>query len=74
MQSRHLSARWAFSGYGSALAAFVVSVLFFVDVFGEYFVNTSYLFAIGWWYEFTIAAIAGVVGAILAFVTYFKRR
>ncbi|HZY47692.1 MAG TPA: hypothetical protein VFE96_07845 [Candidatus Bathyarchaeia archaeon] len=74
METRHLRTRWAASGYGSALVAFVVSAFFFVDVFGEYFVNTSYFFALGWWYEFTIATVTAAAGAILAFVTYFRRK
>ena len=73
MQNSHLSTRWAISGYGTALVAFVVSALFFVDVFGEYFVNTSYLFAIGYWYEVAIAAVTAVAGAVLALVTRWRR-
>ncbi len=46
LETRPLNTRWAETGYASALPAFVVSVLFFVDVLGEYFVNTSYLFSI----------------------------
>lgn len=73
MQNSHLSTRWAFSGYGSAVVAFVISAFFFVDVFGEYFVNTSYFFALGYWYEVTVAVVAAVAGAILALATYFRR-
>ena len=61
------------SGYGGSLVAFIVSALFLVDVFGEYFVNTSYLFPINIWYEFTIAAVAAAVGIILAALTYRRR-
>ena len=69
----NLSTRWLATGYGSALAAFVVSVLFFVDVFGEYLVNTSYLFPIAFWIEATAAIVAAAVGAILAAATYWRR-
>jgi hypothetical protein len=74
MQTRHLSRRMEASGYGTALVAFVISALFLVDVFGEYLVNTSYLFAMGWWYEFTLAIVAAAAGVILAGVTFFKDR
>jgi len=74
MQTHHLSTRWTASGYGSALAAFVVSAFFLVDVLGEYFANISYFFALGWWYEFTIATVTAAAGAILAALTYIRRR
>jgi len=74
MQTRHLSMRWTARGYGTALVAFVVSAFFLIDVFGEYFVNTSYFFALGWWYEFAIATVAAAAGVILAGLTYYWRR
>lgn len=74
MQTRHLSMRWTASGYGTALVAFVVSAFFLIDVFGEYFVNTSYFFALGYWYEFAIATIGAAAGVILAGLTYYRRR
>lgn len=75
MQTGHdLSRRGAELGYGTSLIAFVVSALFFVDVVGEYFVNTSYLFALGFWYEFAIAAVAAAAGVILAAYTFVRRR
>ena len=73
METRHLSTRMTASGYGSAVAAFIVSAFFLVDVFGEYFVNTSYFFSISIWYEFTIAAVAAAAGIILAALTFRRR-
>lgn len=74
MQTRHLSTRWTETGYGTALAAFVVSVFFFVDAFGEYFVSTSYFFSVDLWVETTVAIVAAAAGAILACLTYIWRR
>ena len=73
MQSHHLSTRWLTTGYGSALAALVVSALFLVDVFGEFLVNTSYIFPIAFWIEVSVATVTASVGAILAFATYWRR-
>lgn len=73
MQSHHLSTRWLTTGYGSALAAIVVSALFLIDVFGEYLVNTSYLFPLAFWIEVTVATVTSAVGAILALATYWRR-
>lgn len=74
MQTHHLSTRWTASGYGSALVAFVASAIFLVDVFGEYFRNTSYFFALGWWYEFAIAIVTAAAGVFLAALTYVRHR
>jgi len=70
----HLSTRGAELGYGSAIVAFAVSALFFVDVVGEYFLNTSYLFNLAYWYEFSTATVAAAAGVILAAYTYVRRR
>lgn len=71
---RHLSTRWTEAGYGTAVVALFVSALFLVDVFGEWLVNTSYLFALGYWYEVAIASVAAAAGIILAAITFYKRR
>ena len=73
MESHHLSTRWLTTGYGTALTAFVVSALFLVDVFGEYLVNTSYLFPLAFWIEVTVATVTAAAGAILALATYRRR-
>ena len=73
METRHLSTSWTYAGYGSSLAAFVVSAFFFLDVFGEYFVNTSYLFPLALWVETTVAIVAAVTGVILGYLTYRSR-
>lgn len=73
MQSHNLSTRWLATGYGTALAAIVVSALFLVDVFGEYLVNTSYLFPIAFWIEVTVATVAAAGGVILAAATYWRK-
>ena len=69
----HMSTRWLATGYGTSLAAFVVSALFFVDVFGEWLVNTSYIFPIAYWIEVTTALVACAVGVVLAAATYWRR-
>ncbi len=74
MQTRRLSTRWAETGYASALAAFVVSAFFFVDAFGEYFVNTSYFFSVDLWIETSVAIVAAAAGVLVAGLTYLKRR
>jgi hypothetical protein len=74
LETRHLSTRWAETGYGTALVAFVVSAFFFVDVFGEYFVNTSYVFDLALWIEATVAIVAAAAGVILAGLTYVWRK
>jgi hypothetical protein len=74
LETRHLSTRWAETGYGTALAAFVVSAFFFVDVFGEYFVNTSYFLSVDLWIETTVAIVAAAAGAIVAGLTYLWRK
>ena len=73
MQSHNLSTRWIATGYGTALAAIVVSALFLVDVFGEYLVNTSYLFPLAFWIEVTVATAAAAGGVILAAATYWRK-
>lgn len=73
MQSHNLSTRWLATGYGTALAAIVVSALFLVDVFGEYLVNTSYLFPLAFWIEVTVATVAAAGGVILAAATYWRK-
>jgi len=69
----HMSTRWLATGYGTSLASFVISTLFFIDVFGEWFVNTSYIFPIAYWIESTVAVVAAAVGAVLAIATYWRR-
>lgn len=69
----HMSTRWLATGYGTSLAAFVVSALFFVDVLGEWLVNTSYIFPVAYWIEVTAAFVAGAVGVVLAAATYWRR-
>ncbi len=60
-------------GYGGALVAVVVAAFFAADVMGEYFLNTSYLFAIDYWYEATIMTAAAIVAVALAYFTYHYR-
>jgi len=69
----HMSTRWLATGYGTSLASFVISALFFTDVFGEWFANTSYIFPIANWIEATVACLAAAAGAVLAIVTYWRR-
>ncbi|HEX4921545.1 MAG TPA: hypothetical protein VFV92_12495 [Candidatus Bathyarchaeia archaeon] len=68
-----MSTRWLATGYGTSLAAFVVSALFFVDVFGEWLVNTSYIFPVAYWLEVTAALVACAFGVVLAAATYWRR-
>ncbi len=56
------------------MPAFVVSAFFFVDAFGEYFVNTSYFFSVDLWIETTVAIVAAAAGVLVAGLTYLKRR
>jgi hypothetical protein len=74
MQTRTLGTASTVLGYCAAGCAFILSALFLTDVFGEYFVNTSYFFALGMWYEFAIAIVA--VAAFVAVVgwLYYRRR
>ena len=80
MQTRHhLSTRWAEAGYGSSLAPFAIMIVTVADVcnvatFGKYNANTSYIFPIGYWYEFTIAIVALFAGIGLAAFTLYERR
>ncbi len=46
------------------------SAFFFVDAFGEYFVNASYFFSVDLWIEATVSIVAAVTGAILSGLTY----
>ena len=74
METHQLRTRWLASGYGTALAAFVVSAIFWTDVLGQYVVKTTYfLGGFGYWYELTYACIAAAAGAILACATYWRR-
>lgn len=73
MERHHLGTRWLATGYGSAIVAFAVSALFLIDVFGEYMVNTSYLFPLAFWIEVTVATVTAAVGVILAVATYWRR-
>ena len=59
MGATHLSNSWAATGNGVALAAFIVSAFFFVDVFGEYFVNISHFFSLDRWIEAIVAIVRG---------------
>ena len=74
MEIHHLSRSWTAAGVASSLVAFAVAAFFTTDVIGEYFVNTSYFFALGWWYEFTIAIVTAAVGLAVAAYTYFTHR
>lgn len=74
MEIRHFSRAWTATEIFSAVIAFGLAVFFAADVVGEYFVNTSYFFALGWWYEFTIATATAVIGAVLAALLYFRRK
>ena len=73
MEISHLSRSWMAAGIVSAVFALGLASFFAVDVIGEYFVNTSYFFALGWWYEFAIATVSAAAGAIVAIVTYWRR-
>lgn len=73
MESHHMSTRWLATGYGTSIASFLISALFFVDVFGEWLANTSYLFPIAFWIEATVAIVAAAVGAVLAIATYWRK-
>jgi hypothetical protein len=75
----------AAAGYGTSIVSFVIMALFMVDVFNVipsqagsvtlgYDSNRTYLFRIGYWYEYAIAIIALVAGFVLAFYTFYKRR
>ncbi len=84
MQSaHHLSTRWLVTGYGLSLISFAIMALFMIDALNVtpsiagsvqlgYNSNTTYLFKIGYWYEFWIAIVALVAGAVLAAVTYYR--
>ncbi len=85
MQTPHLSTRWLATGYGLSLVSFAIMALFLVDVFNVtpsvaqsttlgYNSSTTYLFKIGYWYEFWIAIVALVAGIVLATATYYRRK
>jgi hypothetical protein len=74
LEIRHYSRAWTAAEIFSAVIAFGLAAFFAADVVGEYFANTSYFFALGWWYEFTIAIVTAAAGAVLAGLLYFRRR
>jgi hypothetical protein len=83
--THHISTRLAATGYLTSIVSFAIMALFMVDVFNVipsqagsltlgYNADRSYLFHIGYWYEYAITMIALVAGLVLALYTFYKRR
>jgi hypothetical protein len=74
MQTRNLTVASTAVAVCAASCSLVVSALFLSDVFGEYFLNTSYFFAMGWWFEFGFSILAVAAFVTVVAVLYRRRR
>jgi hypothetical protein len=73
METRHLNKTVTATGFCASLCALCLALMFVADVSFVYFANASYYFALGFSYEFTIAAVALVAG-IAGFRYFYQHR
>ncbi len=73
VETTHLNKTLTATGFCACLCAVCLAVIFTADLSFVYFANASYYFALGFWYEFTIAAAALVAG-IVGFRYFYRHR
>jgi len=73
VETTHLNKTVTATGFCASLCSLCLAVIFVTDISFVYFASASYYFALGFWYEFAISAVALFAG-IAGFRYFYRHR